>query len=121
MSLSNSLRGLFAKPYEQIHPLEAKSRIDAGALPVDVREPAEWQPATPRAPGTFPSDSWASGSASCPSVDRSSPCAAPGPGPHVPPPSLPNKAVRCPTFVVACAPGPPADCRWSPRAAVPGQ
>jgi rhodanese-related sulfurtransferase len=43
MSLSDSLRGLFAKPYEQIQALEAKSRIDAGALLIDVREPQEWQ------------------------------------------------------------------------------
>lgn len=43
MSLSDSLRGLFAEPYEQINPLEAKSRIEAGAILIDVREPAEWQ------------------------------------------------------------------------------
>jgi rhodanese-related sulfurtransferase len=43
MSLSDSLRGLFAKPYEQIQALEAISRIDAGALLIDVHEPQEWQ------------------------------------------------------------------------------
>jgi hypothetical protein len=34
MSLSDSLRGLFAKPYEQIQALEAKSRIN-GRRPPD--------------------------------------------------------------------------------------
>jgi rhodanese-related sulfurtransferase len=42
MSLSEPLGGLFAKPYEEIHALEARSRMDTGAIPVDVREPAEW-------------------------------------------------------------------------------
>jgi rhodanese-related sulfurtransferase len=42
MSLSEPLGGLFAKPYEEIHALEARSRMDAGAILVDVREPAEW-------------------------------------------------------------------------------
>jgi rhodanese-related sulfurtransferase len=42
MSLSEPLGGLFAKPYEEIRALEARSRMDAGAILVDVREPAEW-------------------------------------------------------------------------------
>ena len=42
MSLSEPLSGLFAKPYEEIRALEARSRMDAGAILVDVREPAEW-------------------------------------------------------------------------------
>src|SRR5450759_1124293 len=40
MSLSEPLSGLFAKPYEEIRALEARSRMDAGAILVDVREPA---------------------------------------------------------------------------------
>lgn len=43
MSLWDTLRGLVAKPYEQIGALEAKSRMDTGAILVDVREPQEWQ------------------------------------------------------------------------------
>jgi len=43
MSLRDSLRGLFAKPYEQINALEARSRMDTGAILIDVREPQEWQ------------------------------------------------------------------------------
>jgi rhodanese-related sulfurtransferase len=42
MSLSEPLGALFAKPYEEIRALEARSRMDAGAILVDVREPAEW-------------------------------------------------------------------------------
>ncbi len=42
MSLSEPLGGLFAKPYEEIRALEARSRMDAGAILVDVREPQEW-------------------------------------------------------------------------------
>ena len=42
MSLSEPLGGLVGKPYEEIHALEARSRMDAGAILVDVREPAEW-------------------------------------------------------------------------------
>ena len=42
MSLSEPLGGLFAKPCEEIHALEARSRMDNGAILVDVREPAEW-------------------------------------------------------------------------------
>jgi len=42
MSLSDSLGGLFAKPYEEVRALEARSRMDTGAILVDVREPAEW-------------------------------------------------------------------------------
>src|SRR5665811_1088972 len=42
MSLSEPLGGLFAKPYEEIRALEARSRMDTGAILVDVREPAEW-------------------------------------------------------------------------------
>ena len=42
MSLSEPVGGLFAKPYEEIRALEARSRMDAGAILVDVREPAEW-------------------------------------------------------------------------------
>lgn len=43
MSLRDSLRGLFAKPYQQIHAVEARGRMDAGAILLDVREPQEWQ------------------------------------------------------------------------------
>ena len=43
MSLRDGLRGLFAKPYEQINALEARSRMDTGAILIDVREPQEWQ------------------------------------------------------------------------------
>ena len=42
MSLSEPLGGLFAKPYEEIRALEARSRMDTGVILVDVREPAEW-------------------------------------------------------------------------------
>ena len=42
MSLSEPLGALFAKPYEEIRALEARSRMDDGAILVDVREPAEW-------------------------------------------------------------------------------
>jgi rhodanese-related sulfurtransferase len=40
--MSEPLGGLFAKPYEEIRALEARSRMDTGAILVDVREPAEW-------------------------------------------------------------------------------
>lgn len=43
MIIRNRLGGLFAKPYAQIDALEAKSRMDSGAILVDVREPQEWQ------------------------------------------------------------------------------
>ena len=43
MSLSDSLLGLFAKPYQQIHAVEAKGAMDRGAILVDVRESHEWQ------------------------------------------------------------------------------
>ena len=43
MSLRESLRGLFAKPYEQISALQARSLMDTGAILIDVREPQEWQ------------------------------------------------------------------------------
>ena len=49
MSLGESLGALSAEPVEEIHPLEAKSRIDAGAILIDVREPGEW--AAGHAPG----------------------------------------------------------------------
>jgi rhodanese-related sulfurtransferase len=42
MSLSESPGGLSAKPYQEIHALEAKNRIDTGAILIDVREPDEW-------------------------------------------------------------------------------
>ena len=42
MSLGEPLGGLLDKPHEEIRALEAKSRIDTGAILVDVREPAEW-------------------------------------------------------------------------------
>jgi rhodanese-related sulfurtransferase len=43
MSIRDRLRGLVAKPYAQIDALEAKSRMDNGAVLIDVREPQEWQ------------------------------------------------------------------------------
>jgi rhodanese-related sulfurtransferase len=43
MSIRDRLRGLFAKPYAQIDAPEAKSRMDSGAILIDVREPQEWQ------------------------------------------------------------------------------
>ena len=43
MTLRDSLRGLFAKPYQQIHAVEARGRMDAGAILLDVRESHEWQ------------------------------------------------------------------------------
>jgi len=43
MSLRDSLRGLFAKPYQRIHAVEASARMDAGAILLDVRESHEWQ------------------------------------------------------------------------------
>jgi rhodanese-related sulfurtransferase len=43
MSLRDTLRGMFVKPYEQIDALEAKGRMDSGAILIDVREPQEWQ------------------------------------------------------------------------------
>jgi len=43
MSLLDSLRGLFAKPYQRIHAVEASARMDAGAILLDVRESHEWQ------------------------------------------------------------------------------
>lgn len=41
MSLSEPAGGLFAKPYEEIGALQARRRMGNGAIPVDVREPAE--------------------------------------------------------------------------------
>ena len=43
MRLRESLRRLFAKPYQQIHASEAKGRMDVGAILLDVRESHEWQ------------------------------------------------------------------------------
>src|SRR6478609_7940734 len=37
------LSGLFARKYASIGPTEARSRVDGGAVLVDVREPAEWR------------------------------------------------------------------------------
>jgi rhodanese-related sulfurtransferase len=42
MTLSESPGGLPAKPYQEVHALEAKNRIDTGAILIDVREPDEW-------------------------------------------------------------------------------
>ena len=42
MTIRESLRGMFAKPYQQIHAVEAKGRMDDGAILLDVREPHEW-------------------------------------------------------------------------------
>ena len=42
MSIRASLRDLFAKTYQQIHAVEAKGRMDDGAIRLDVREPHEW-------------------------------------------------------------------------------
>ena len=42
MSLIERRGALSAEPYEEIHALKAKSRIDTGAILVDVREPDEW-------------------------------------------------------------------------------
>lgn len=43
MSIRDSLRDLFIKPYQQIHAVEAKERMDGDAILLDVREPQEWQ------------------------------------------------------------------------------
>jgi hypothetical protein len=43
MSLSEPAGGPLARPYEEIRALEARSRMDTGAILVDVREPAEWE------------------------------------------------------------------------------
>ena len=40
MSFSEPLGGLVGKPYEEIRALEARSRMDNGAILGDVREPA---------------------------------------------------------------------------------
>ena len=37
------LSGLFGRKYASIGPTEASSRVDGGAVLVDVREPAEWR------------------------------------------------------------------------------
>jgi|BarGraNGADG00312_2_1021985.scaffolds.fasta_scaffold118255_2 hypothetical protein len=37
MSLRDSLRGLFAKPYQQIHAIEANERMDGGAILLGMR------------------------------------------------------------------------------------
>jgi hypothetical protein len=42
MSLRDSLRGLFAKPYQQIHAIEANERMDGGAILLGMRA---WQAA----------------------------------------------------------------------------
>lgn len=43
MSLREGLRGLFTKPYQQIHAVEARERMEGGAILLDVRESNEWQ------------------------------------------------------------------------------
>ena len=43
MSLRESLRGLFAKPYQQIDALDARTLMEGGTILLDVREPHEWQ------------------------------------------------------------------------------
>lgn len=43
MSLRDTLRSMFVKPSEQIDALEAKGRMDSGAILIDVHEPQEWQ------------------------------------------------------------------------------
>ena len=37
------LSGLFGRQYTSIGPTEASSRVDRGAVLLDVREPAEWR------------------------------------------------------------------------------
>ena len=37
------LSGLFGRKYASIGPTEASSRVDGGAVLLDVREPAEWR------------------------------------------------------------------------------
>ena len=37
------LSGLFGRKYASIGPTEASSRVDRGAVLLDVREPAEWR------------------------------------------------------------------------------
>jgi rhodanese-related sulfurtransferase len=43
MSLTASLKRLFARPYGTVRPLAVADLLDRGALLVDVREPHEWQ------------------------------------------------------------------------------
>jgi len=43
---------MFAKPYQQIHAVEAKGRMDDGAIMLDVREPHEWGYRLSRSPGS---------------------------------------------------------------------
>ena len=45
MSLSEPLGGLVGKPYEEIHALEARSRMDAGAILDVARKLAGGKPA----------------------------------------------------------------------------
>lgn len=37
------LSGLFSRKYASIGPAEARRRVDAGAVLLDVREPSEWR------------------------------------------------------------------------------
>lgn len=43
MSVSTTLRKLFAKPYGKVTAAEAAARVDNGAVLLDVRESHEWQ------------------------------------------------------------------------------
>lgn len=43
MSFIDTVRVLFAKPYQSITPTEAGELLQRGAILLDVREPAEWQ------------------------------------------------------------------------------
>jgi rhodanese-related sulfurtransferase len=43
MSILNSLRGLFARPYRSVTAAEAQQALGQGAVLLDVREPDEWR------------------------------------------------------------------------------
>jgi len=119
MSLSDSLGGLFAKPYEEVRALEARSRMDTGAILVDVREPAEWAPGHAEGARHIPLAQLGQRQRElpagrpvitlCRSGARSARAA-----------TLLAAATR-PTSMVACGPGPPLACRLSLRVAVPEQ
>jgi len=108
MSIRESLRGMFAKPYQQIHAVAAKGRMDDGAILLDVREPHEWAAGHAQGARHIPLGQLGQRQRELPAgrpiitVCRSGGRSAP------PLRSLP-RAARLPTCVVVCAPGAASD------------
>ena len=91
------LAGLFGRKYASIGPTEASSRVDGGAVLLDVREPAEWRAGHAPKARHIPLGDLDRRRKELPPVGRSSRCAGPGTGPHGPRGFSPPTGTPCAT------------------------